>query len=156
MKHTLTALLLALITTTALAGDAEIRKSIESSFPGTKIGSITKSPINGLFEVVADGQQGPLVIYSDDKGEYVLVGDLLNVQSKRNLTRERMDKLTRANWPCSPTRIALTAKKRKRNSTNSTTSPSTPSPTRCRCTLTRGAKPSWSGAARTAPKPGKT
>jgi len=107
MKHTLTALLLALLTTTALAGDADIRKSIESSFPGTKIGSITKSPVNGLFEVVADGQQGPLVIYSDDKGEYVLVGDLLNVQSKRNLTRERMDKLTEVKWDSLPLKNAI-------------------------------------------------
>jgi thiol:disulfide interchange protein DsbC len=106
MKHLLSALLLALIATSVapsvLAGDAEIRKSIESSFPGTKIGSITKAPVNGLFEVIANGEQGPLVIYSDDKGEYVLVGDLLNVQSKRNLTRERMDKLTEVKWDSLP------------------------------------------------------
>jgi len=102
MKHTLTALLLALLATSALAGDGDIRKSIEGSFPGTKIGSITKSPIHGLFEVVSDGPQGPLVIYSDDKGEHLLVGDLLNVQSKRNLTRERMDKLTEVKWDSLP------------------------------------------------------
>lgn len=106
MKHTLTALLLALVaasvTPSALAGDGEIRKSIESSFPGTKISSITKSPLNGMFEVVTDGQQGPQVIYADDKGEYVLVGELLNVRSQRNLTRERMDKLMEVKWDSLP------------------------------------------------------
>jgi thiol:disulfide interchange protein DsbC len=102
MKFTLTALLLALIATSvapsAMANDGDIRKSIEGSFPGTKINGIAKSPINGIFEVVTDGPQGPLVIYSDDKGEHLLIGDLLNVQTKRNLTRERMDKLTEVKW----------------------------------------------------------
>lgn len=106
MKHTLTALLLALVAASAapsaLAGDGEIRKSIEGSFPGTKINSIAKSPLNGMFEVVTDGQQGPQVIYADDKGEYVLVGELLNVRSQRNLTRERMDKLMEVKWDSLP------------------------------------------------------
>lgn len=106
MKHTLTALLLALLatsaTTSALAGDGDIRKSIEGSFPGTKINGIAKSPISGVFEVVTDGPQGPLVIYADDKGEHLLIGDLLNVQAKRNLTRERMDKLTEVKWDSLP------------------------------------------------------
>jgi thiol:disulfide interchange protein DsbC len=107
MKHTLTALLLTLLATSALAGESEIRQSIESRFPGTKISSINKSPVSGLFEVVSDSPQGPLVIYSDDKGEYVLVGDLLNVQNKRNLTRERMDKLTEVKWDSLPFNNAI-------------------------------------------------
>jgi thiol:disulfide interchange protein DsbC len=111
MKHILSALLLALaatsVATPALAGDAEIRQSIESRFPGTKISGIAKSPVNGLFEVATDGPQGPLVIYSDDKGEYVLVGDLLNLHSKRNLTRERMEKLTEVKWESLPLNDAI-------------------------------------------------
>jgi thiol:disulfide interchange protein DsbC len=107
MKHTLTALLLTLLAAAALAGESEIRQSIESRFPGTKISSISKSPVHGLFEVISDSPQGPLVIYSDDKGEYVLVGDLLNVQSKRNLTRERMDKLTEVKWDSLPFNNAI-------------------------------------------------
>jgi thiol:disulfide interchange protein DsbC len=107
MKHTLTALLLALITTTALAGDAEIRKSIESSFPGTKITSISSSPINGVFEVVTQSPQGPLVIYADSMGQHLLIGDLLNVASKRNLTSERMEKLTAIKWDSLPLKNAI-------------------------------------------------
>lgn len=102
MKHTLTALLLALLSTSlaasALAGEGDIRKSIEGSFPGAKVKDIAKSPIDGLFEVITESPQGPLVVYADDKGQYLLIGDLLNVQSKRNLTRERMDKLTEVKW----------------------------------------------------------
>jgi thiol:disulfide interchange protein DsbC len=104
MKHTLTALLLALLATSvaAMASDSDIRKSIEGSFPSTKINSIAKSQIHGIFEVVTDGPQGPLIIYSDEKGEHLLIGDLLNVQTKRNLTRERMDKLTEVKWESLP------------------------------------------------------
>lgn len=107
MKHTLTALLLALATLSAQAGESDIRKSIESSFPGTKINGVAKSPINGVFEVVTDGPQGPLVIYADDMGEHLMIGDLLNVKSKRNLTRERMDKLTEVDWESLPLQNAI-------------------------------------------------
>ena len=106
MKHTLSVLLLALITTSAaslvMAGDNDIKQAIESRFPGTKVGSIAKSAINGVFEVITDSPQGPLVIYSDDKGEYVMVGDMLHLSAKRNLTRERMDKLTEVKWDSLP------------------------------------------------------
>ena len=107
MKFTLTALLLALVTTVASAGESDIRKSIESGFPGTRITSIAKSPISGVFEVATDGPQGPLVIYADDDGEHLLVGDLLNVKTKRNLTRERMDKLTEVKWDSLPLKNAI-------------------------------------------------
>jgi|JFJP01.1.fsa_nt_gi thiol:disulfide interchange protein DsbC len=107
MKHTLTALLLALTTLTAQAGESDIRNSIESSFPGTKINGVAKSPINGVFEVVTDGPQGPLIIYSDGMGEHLMIGDMLNVQSKRNLTRERMDKLTEVKWDSLPLENAI-------------------------------------------------
>jgi thiol:disulfide interchange protein DsbC len=108
MKHTLTALLLALAIPFAVqAGEAEIRKSIEGSFPGTKISSITKSPLTGVFEVVANGPEGPLVVYSDDNGSYLMIGELLNVATKRNLTRERMDKLMEVKWDSLPLEDAI-------------------------------------------------
>jgi len=110
MKHTLTALLLACVTTftsAVQAAESDIRKSIESSFPGTKIASISKSPIDGMFEVVANSPQGPLVLYSDPMGQHLLLGDLLHVQSKRNLTSERMEKLTAIKWESLPLQNAI-------------------------------------------------
>lgn len=107
MKITLTALLLALISSVTLAGESDIRKAIESAYPGVKISHIAKSPINGIFEVSTDGPQGPLVVYSDNMGEHLLIGDLLNIKNKRNLTRERMDKLTEVNWDSLPLHNAI-------------------------------------------------
>jgi thiol:disulfide interchange protein DsbC len=112
MNHLLSAMLIAFLSASALsstaqASDKEIRKSIETNFPGTKINSITQSPLSGLFEVVTESPQGPLVIYSDSKGDYVMLGELLSVASKRNLTREKMDKLTEVKWDKLPLNNAI-------------------------------------------------
>ena len=113
MKPFLAPLLLASLipalwfTSSAHAGEAEIRAAIAASFPGTRIVSIAKSPLNGISEVVVDGDQGPVVVYADDKGQHVLIGDLLNLRDKRNLTRERMDKLLEVKWDSLPLNNAI-------------------------------------------------
>ncbi len=118
MKHTIPLLAIAagiaaiaavtaVTSISAQAGESDIRKSIEGGFPGTQINSIAASPIKGIYEVVTDGPQGPLIIYADEKGQHLLIGDLLNVQSKRNLTRERMDKLSEVKWDSLPLNNAI-------------------------------------------------
>lgn len=96
-----------LFTAPAHASEAKIRASIGNSFPGTQIVSITNAPLQGLFEVVIDGDQGPVVVYADDQGQHILIGDLLNLASKRNLTRERMDKLLEVKWDSLPLKNAI-------------------------------------------------
>lgn len=97
----------AVLATTAMAGDAEIRQSIESRFPGTKVTEINKSVLPSIFEVVMESQQGPVVAYTDDKGRYVLVGDLLDIKTERNFTRERMDKLNEVKFDSLPLNQAI-------------------------------------------------
>jgi thiol:disulfide interchange protein DsbC len=60
-----------------------------------------------MVEVTLEGDQGPMVVYSDEKGQFLLVGDMLDVKSKRNLTRERMDKLTAVKWDTLPLKDAI-------------------------------------------------
>lgn len=93
---------LALVAMTASAGEADIRKAIESRFSGTKVTEVNKAALPGLFEVVMDSRQGPVVAYTDDKARYVMVGDLLDIKAERNLTRERMDKLTEVKFDSLP------------------------------------------------------
>ncbi|MDD5390714.1 MAG: DsbC family protein [Gallionellaceae bacterium] len=100
-------LLLALVATTVLASDTDIRQSIESRFPGTKVSDINKSVLPGIYEVVMESQQGPMVAYTDDKGRYVMVGDLLDIKMERNFTRERMDKLTEVKFDSLPLNQAI-------------------------------------------------
>ena len=116
MKHPLAALSLAAFTLTALlaffltparAGDAEVRQAIQALAPGAKVTSIAKTGLPGILEVVIDSGQGPMVIYANEGGDYLLAGDLLDVKSRRNLTKERMDKLTEVKWESLPLENAI-------------------------------------------------
>lgn len=91
----------------AQAGEAEIRQAVQKLAPDAKITSIARSGPPGFMEVVVDGPQGPMLVYADEKGEYLLIGDLLEVKTKRNLTRERMDKLTEVKWDSLPLQNAI-------------------------------------------------
>jgi thiol:disulfide interchange protein DsbC len=111
MKHPIAALALAALLATSLmpaqAGDADIRQAVQSLAPGAKVTSIAKTGLQGIMEVALDGPQGPMVVYADDKGEYLMAGDLLDVKGRRNLTKERMDKLTEVKWESLPLENAI-------------------------------------------------
>ena len=81
----------ALLATTAQADEADIRRNLAQRLPRLGvIESVQASPMPGLYEVVANGE----VMYSDEKGNFVLRGDLLQLsQGVRNLTEERRAKL---------------------------------------------------------------
>ncbi len=85
MKKKIVALtvLLAGFSMSALAGEAEVKKALESTVG--KVEKISKSPIAGLWEVAVDGQ----IFYADDKGSYLLAGNLIEIKSGKNLTAER-------------------------------------------------------------------
>lgn len=92
-------LLFGLAAATAQADDAAIKKNIETKFPGAKVQSITKTPYAGLYEVVVDG---PQLIYADDKAKYVFMGAVLDLDAQKNLTEERMQKLTAVKFDTLP------------------------------------------------------
>jgi thiol:disulfide interchange protein DsbC len=73
----------------AVADEGEIRKMVEAKL-GTKVESITKSGYLGLYEVFADGN----IVYTDEKGTAIIVGPLIDGKTMKNVTEERMKKLT--------------------------------------------------------------
>jgi len=91
--------LLAVISITALApfvtahaGEAEIRKNLAASIPQfAQIEEVTKSPMPGIFEVRLGGAQ---LFYTDADGSYLIQGSLLDVKARKNLTEERIEKLS--------------------------------------------------------------
>lgn len=75
----------------AFAQEAAIRKNLGEKFPAfEKIDEITKTPMNGLYEV----RVGFDFFYTDERGDYLLQGNLLDVKNRRNLTEERVEKLS--------------------------------------------------------------
>jgi thiol:disulfide interchange protein DsbC len=82
---------------------AALKKALEQKFPGARIGSITRSPFFGLFEVQFDDQ----LIYTDAKAKYVLVGSVFDTESKTNLTEARQRKLNRVDIASLPLDLAF-------------------------------------------------
>ena len=73
-----------------VADEADIRKGVEAKL-GTKVESVTKSGYMGLYEVYADGN----IFYTDEKVTAILVsGQLIDAKNMKNVTEERMRKLT--------------------------------------------------------------
>jgi len=76
----------------ATAGEAEIRKNLAARIPQfAKIDEINKSPMPGIYEVRINGFE---IYYTDEQGNYLLQGNLIDVKERKNLTEERVEKLS--------------------------------------------------------------
>lgn len=91
---------------TASAQDAVIRKNLSERIPQLqKIDEVSKSPINGLYEVRVNGTE---IYYTDAEANYLLQGNLIDTKLRRNLTEERIDKLTSIAFETLPLKDAFT------------------------------------------------
>lgn len=102
LKKLLPAMLGALLASTAIADEAVVKKNFESRF-GAKAESVTKSGYLGLYEIYADGQ----ILYSDEKGTAFIIGPLIDGKTMKNVTQERMNKLTAIKWSDLPLERAV-------------------------------------------------
>ena len=83
--------LMAMAFSPVFAQEATIRKSLSERLPNLpKIDEISKTPMNGLFEV----RMGSDIMYSDAEGNFLIQGNLIDVKQRRNLTEERIEKLS--------------------------------------------------------------
>lgn len=99
LKRMAVGLLAGMLTMTAWADEASLKKTIEATYPKVKIQNIAKTPYAGLYEVFLDGQ----IIYTDDSFNFLIVeGRLVDPKNKRDLTAERMDELTRVDFASLP------------------------------------------------------
>jgi thiol:disulfide interchange protein DsbC len=69
-----------------------IRKSLEPRMgQNVKIDSVTKTPYAGLYEV----RVGSDIFYTDEKGDYLVVGKIVDMHTYKDLTAERVDQFNR-------------------------------------------------------------
>jgi thiol:disulfide interchange protein DsbC len=83
MKLPLLAAALACVSLAAVADEADVKKAVEAKLG--KVEKIAKAPMTGIWEVTVDGQ----IFYADDKGTYLIFGNLLEMKTGKNLTAER-------------------------------------------------------------------
>jgi len=84
--------------------EANIKKVVEPRLgDGVKIESVRKTPYAGLYEIRAAGD----ILYTDQKGEYIFVGNVFNAKTSANLTKERIDEINKIQWSELPLQHAL-------------------------------------------------
>jgi len=106
MIKTLLATAMACIGMAALADDASIRKNLAERIPQfLKIDEITKSAMPGLFEIRVNGTE---IFYTDADANFLIQGSLIDTRQKRNLTEERIDKLTAIAFDALPMKDSFT------------------------------------------------
>jgi thiol:disulfide interchange protein DsbC len=69
------------------------------------IEEVNKTPIAGLYEIRVNGTE---IYYTDEQGNYLVQGNLIDTRQKRNLTEDRIDKLTAINFDALPFKDAFT------------------------------------------------
>ncbi len=97
-------LVLFALLSSAYAGETEIRKSMQSIFPNIgKLDHIVKTPYAGLYEIVIDGQ----LLYTDEKGQFLFDGSVIETKSRRNLSDEQRRKLFAISFDKLPLDLAV-------------------------------------------------
>lgn len=100
-------LLLACVGGSAFAADATeaaIKKAIEPRLgEGAKVESVSKTPYAGLYEVQVDGD----VIYTDAKAQYLFIGRVVDSQTYRDFTKEKIQALNKVKFSDLPLELAI-------------------------------------------------
>src|SRR3990167_2228533 len=88
------------------AQEATIRKNLADRIPQlARIDEVSKSPMSGLYEIRVNGTE---IYYTDAEGNYLVQGNLIDTKQRRNLTEERVDKLTAIRFDALPFKDAFT------------------------------------------------
>ena len=97
--------LLACSLSAAFAQEAVIRKNLAERLPAlSKIDEVSKTPMNGLYEIRVDSD----IFYTDAEGNFLIQGNLIDTKGKRNLTEERITKLSAIDFDALPLKDAFT------------------------------------------------
>lgn len=103
-------LLLSLVLThcaSAFADEAAIRKNLPARVRNLpRIDEVSKTPIPGLYEV----RLGTDIVYTDERGDHLIQGTLLDTISRSNLTQQRISRLTAIDFASLPLKDAIAIK----------------------------------------------
>jgi thiol:disulfide interchange protein DsbC len=88
----------------ALADEASLKKAIEVAYPKFKVESVIKTPYAGLYEIFMGGQ----IVYADEKLTFLIAeGRLVDPKTKKDVTGERMEELTKVDFNSLPLEQAI-------------------------------------------------
>ncbi len=82
--------LLLIVLLIPVPGMALEKEVVERSIQ-TPVRSVSPSPIEGLYEVVTQDNR---IVYMDKTGRYLVVGSILDIENRANVTDQRVDEIT--------------------------------------------------------------
>ena len=91
----------------AIADEAKIRRMIEPKLGGAKIQGVQPAPLPGFFEVRFTSRDGPQIVYTDAEATHIFIGELIEARTDRNLTEERLRKLSAISFDKLPLELAV-------------------------------------------------
>ncbi len=94
----------ALLSHAAFADEATIRKTLAERLPNLPpIDEVSKTPVPGLYEV----RIGTEIVYSDENGNHLFQGSLIDTRTRTSLTEARLNKLTAIDFAKLPLKDAI-------------------------------------------------
>ena len=106
IHKTLLAILLAVPALAAWGDEAVIRKNLAERLPQLgRLDEVSKTPLTGMFEIRVNGTE---IFYTDAQANFLLQGNLIDTRQKRDLTEERINKLTAVAFADLPKKDAFT------------------------------------------------
>jgi thiol:disulfide interchange protein DsbC len=104
LKKIVSIALLSAFATFAVADEASVKKAVEAAYPKFKVEKVTKTPYAGLYEVFMGGQ----IIYTDEKLSFLIAeGRLVDPKTKKDITGERLEELTKIDFSSLPLNQAI-------------------------------------------------
>jgi len=95
-----------LLANTAWSQEATIRKNLGERIPQLQqLDEVIKSPMPGLYEIRVNGNE---IYYTDADANFLVQGNLIDTRKKRNLTEERIEKLSAIAFDALPFKDAFT------------------------------------------------
>ena len=112
MKRVAAIMVLVALASAAMADEAAVRRLIQSRLGDeARIEQIERVPGSSLYEVAIRGPNGPQLFYVDERARIIVVGQVLDGGTGRNLTEERLRKLNAIDWTSLPFDSAITTKR---------------------------------------------
>lgn len=79
-----------------------LKKTLQGKL-GIPVDSVSVTPVKGVYEVVAQNE----IMYSDATADHIIVGQLFETKTQRNLTAETKDRLSRIDFAKLPLADAI-------------------------------------------------
>lgn len=104
MLKPLLLLLASLVCANVYADEAKVLDTLQKNYPQLgKIDKVNKAVVPGLYEVVMNGR----LLYTDEKAQYLINGNIFELKSGRNLSEERSRQLFAVEFDKLPLELAV-------------------------------------------------